>query len=136
MKSLSPTLLPLSALAVLLALPAGESARSDDAAAPQKLLRHVVLFNFKDEAAAEQVEAVVTAFGHLPDKIDVIQDYEWGMNNSPEGLSKGYTHCFLVSFKSEEDRDAYLPHPEHQAFVQVLKPVLEDVLVIDYWAHE
>jgi hypothetical protein len=28
----------------------------------------------------------------------------------------------------------YLPHPAHKAFVDVLMPHLDKVLVIDYWA--
>jgi hypothetical protein len=99
-----------------------------------KALRHVVLFKFKDESSVEDVQKVVDAFMELPSKIDVIQDFEWGTNNSPEGLAQGFTHCFFVTFKSEADRDIYLPHPEHKAFVDVLGPHLDKVLVIDYWA--
>jgi len=100
---------------------------------PEKLLRHVVMFKFQDTATPEAIKVVEDAFHALPDKIDVIHDYEWGINNSPEGLNKGLTHCFLVTFKSEADREVYLPHPDHKAFVEVLKPVLDDVTVIDYW---
>ncbi len=96
-------------------------------------LRHVVLFKFKpgtDPAAITQVEV---AFAALPSKIPEIRDFEWGLNNSPEDLNKGFTHCFLVTFDSEEDRAVYLPHPDHQAFVGLLSDILEDVTVIDYW---
>jgi hypothetical protein len=102
----------------------------------QEKLRHVVLFKFKEDASEEDIEEVEEAFSALPDKISEISDYEWGTNNSPEGLDKGFTHCFIVTFDSEEDREVYLPHPDHQAFVEVLEPHLEDVLVVDYWANE
>ena len=104
-----------------------------DIAAPDSLLRHVVLFKFKEDASPEAVKKIQDAFSALPDQIDAIHDYEWGVNNSPEGLSKGLTHCFFVTFASEEDRQAYLPHPDHQAFVKLLEPVLDDVTVVDYW---
>ncbi|WP_114750607.1 Dabb family protein [Pleomorphovibrio marinus] len=97
-------------------------------------LRHVVLFKFNEESSEEDIKKVEDAFIALADKIPLIKDFEWGTNNSPEGLDKGLTHCFLVTFESEADRDAYLPHPEHQAFVEVLKPHLADVTVVDYWA--
>ena len=99
-----------------------------------RLLRHVVLFKFKEGADPAGIRAVEEAFAALPDKIDAIHDLEWGTNNSPEDLARGYTHCFLVTFKSEEDRAAYLPHPAHKAFVEVLKPVIDEVHVVDYWA--
>lgn len=97
------------------------------------LLRHVVLFKFKDGTSAENIKKVEDAFTALPSKISEIQDYEWGLNNSPEGLEKGFTHCFFLTFKSEQDRAVYLPHPDHKAFGDVLGPFLDDVLVIDYW---
>ena len=50
-----------------------------------------------------------------------------------EGKAEGLTHCFFVTFASEADRDAYLPHPDHAAFGPVLRPHLEKVLVVDYW---
>lgn len=98
------------------------------------LLRHVVLFKFKDDTSPEDVKKVEEAFIALGDKIPLIKDFEWGTNNSPEGLNKGLTHCFFVTFESEKDRDDYLPHPAHKEFVDVLLPHLDDVTVVDYWA--
>lgn len=104
--------------------------------APKKQLRHVVLFKFKESATEADIQSVEAAFSALPGKIPEISGYEWGTNNSPEGLDKGFTHCFFLSFDSEEDRAVYLPHPDHKAFGDVLKPHLEDVLVLDYWTGE
>jgi hypothetical protein len=98
-------------------------------------LRHVVLFAFKDDASADQVDAIVTGFADLPGAIPGIVAYEWGTNVSPEGLNDGFTHCFTLTFASNEDRDAYLVHPVHQQFVQKLLPSLERSLVLDYWAR-
>ncbi len=98
-----------------------------------KVLRHVVLFKFKDTSSAQDVKKVEDAFIALKGKIKLIKDFEWGTNNSPEGLNQGLTHCFLASFASEKDRDDYLVHPDHKAFVEVLKPHLDKVTVIDYW---
>ena len=98
-----------------------------------KLLQHVVLFKFKDDAKAEDVKKVEEAFIALKSQIKEIKAVEWGLNNSPENLNQGFTHCFLVSFASEKDRDIYLPHPKHKEFVTMLGPVLDKALVIDYW---
>lgn len=96
-------------------------------------LRHVVLFKFKEDADPAAIKKVEEAFAALPGKIPQIRDFEWGMNNSPEGLNKGLTHCFLLTFDSEEDRAVYLPHPDHKAFGALLGDILEDVTVVDYW---
>ena len=95
------------------------------------LLRHVVLFKFKEGTTKSQIKEVEDAFSALPSKIEQIKGYEWGLNNSPEGLDKGFTHAFFLTFESEEDRAIYLPHPDHKAFGAVLTPHLDDVLVID-----
>jgi len=97
-------------------------------------LRHVVLFSFKDDADADQVQSIVDGFAALPRAIPGIVAYEWGTNVSPEGLNDGFTHCFTLSFASAEDRDTYLSHPEHQRFVGTLGSVLARSLVLDYWA--
>jgi hypothetical protein len=99
-----------------------------------KVLRHVVLFKFKDASSAADVKKVEDAFRALKGKISLIKDFEWGKNTSPENLNQGLTHCFLATFASDKDRDDYLVHPDHKAFVEVLKPHLDKVTVIDYWA--
>jgi quinol monooxygenase YgiN len=96
------------------------------------MLRHLVLLKFKAEAAPAEVEAIVQAFAALRESIDAVSGLEWGTDVSPEGLAKGFTHAFLLSFADAAARDAYLPHPDHQAFVERLQPLLADVLVIDY----
>lgn len=98
-------------------------------------LRHVVMFQFKDTATPEQIRSIEEHFARLPDSIPAIVDYEWGVNNSPEGLNDGLTHCFLVTFKDAAGREAYLPHPAHEAFVTELKPILEKAVVVDYVAR-
>lgn len=100
-----------------------------------RLLRHVVLFKFKDDATSAQVQQIEAAFRALPDQITVIHTFEWGTDVSVEGLAQGFTHCFFVTFQSASDRDAYLPHPAHQAFGALLRPYLDKVLVLDYWTQ-
>jgi Stress responsive A/B Barrel Domain len=101
-----------------------------------RVLRHVVLFKFKDTATPEDVKKVEAAFAELPSKLSVIKGYEWGTNNSPENLNQGLTHCFLLTFSSEKDRDAYLVHPDHKAFGKILGPHLDKATVVDYWTEK
>jgi len=102
----------------------------------KKLLRHLVIFKFKDESSKEDVNNLNQAFNALADDIPVIKDFEWGLNDSPENFHQDFTHCYLLTFSSEEDRDSvYTPHPKHQAFVQSLQPHLDKVFVVDYWTN-
>ena len=102
----------------------------------EKMLRHVVFFGFDDSLSASQVEEIEKAFALLPSRIDVVKDFEWGTDCSPEGLQKGHTHCFFLTFSSEKDRDAYLIHPAHQEFGKLINGKLKAVTVIDYWANK
>ncbi len=111
----------------------GHSENDSDKVIPAKQLRHVVLFKFKEDADPAAIKRAEDAFMALPDKIPEIKDFEWGLNNSPEGLEKGFTHCYFLTFDSEEGRAVYLPHPDHKAFGKLLDGILDDVLVVDYW---
>lgn len=99
-------------------------------------LRHVVSFKYKETATPEQIQKVEDAFRALKKSIPGIVSFESGTNVSPENLNKGLTHCYILTFKTEKARDAYLVHPEHKAFGQLVGPVLADVCVIDFWVRE
>jgi hypothetical protein len=102
----------------------------------KKELRHVVLFGWKANADTATIKGIVAAFRTLPSQIKTIQAFEWGVNNSPEKLNQGLTHCFLLTFANEKDRDDYLVHPAHKAFTQLLPNVLDKVTVMDYWVQQ
>lgn len=98
------------------------------------MLRHVVLFRWKAETSPEKINAIEDAFRALPAGIPQIADFEWGRDVSVQGLSQGFTHCFVVTFASEADRDIYATHPEHLAFIALCGPHREAILVVDYFA--
>ena len=98
------------------------------------MLRHVVLFRWKPETGAEKVREIEDAFRALPAKIPQIAGFEWGRDVSVQGLSQGFTHCFVVSFASEADRDGYAPHPDHAAFIALSRPHVDGLVVLDYFA--
>lgn len=118
--------------AVLVSMTLTPTARAAD---EKKMLYHVVSVKFKADATPEQIKAAEQAFAALKTKIPGIASLNWGTNISPEKKDKGFTHCFVLTFASEKDRDAYLPHPEHKAFGKVLGPVVADVMVIDFWSQ-
>ncbi|MBK9138531.1 MAG: Dabb family protein [Verrucomicrobia bacterium] len=95
-------------------------------------LVHMVSFKFKPEATPAQIKEVETAFAALKKQIPQIVSFEWGTNVSPEGLDKGFTHGFILTFKNAADRDAYLVHPDHKKFGALVGPVLADVFVVDF----
>jgi hypothetical protein len=126
----------ITVLGLCVAVGLAAPAFSADKPAKSNKLVHTVAFKFKATATKDQIQQVEDAFRALPKKIKGIKSFEWGTNVSPEKHDKGFTHGFILTFKSEKDRDAYLVHPDHKAFGGLVGPVLDDVFVIDFWAQE
>jgi len=108
-----------------------------------KILKHIVMYKFKPEIKPEQVQEVVDAFLGLRDKVNanagapgIVLDIQHGLNTSTEGKSDGLTHIFVVTFQNEAGLAAYLKHPAHDAYVQVVKDRREKVVVFDYLAPQ
>jgi hypothetical protein len=99
-----------------------------------KEVKHIVVFKYKATATASQIDEVTTAFIALKTKVPGITAFEYGVNNSPENLNKGFTHVYLLTFKDVAARDAYLPHPEHKKFGELLGRlnILEEPFVVDF----
>lgn len=100
----------------------------------EKVLRHTVFFRYKPEVKPETKEEVIKRFAALKDEIPFILSFEGGPNVQVENLGDGFEHVFCVTFPDAEARDAYLPHPAHQFFVGFVGPLLDKVIVGDYWA--
>jgi hypothetical protein len=103
--------------------------------ADKRQLRHAVFFKFKEDASEAQIAEVEAAFAALPAKIDAIKGFEAGKNLQPGRYDHGFTHCYLLTFDSEQGRDEYLPHPDHKAFGASLRPILDKVRVLDFWTE-
>jgi hypothetical protein len=103
-------------------------------AAQKAQVRHMVVFKFRADATPAQIQQVTDALRALKDTIPGIVSFEHGVNNSPEKKNLGFTHAYLITFESAAARDAYLPHPAHKKFGDLLGTlkVMEDVFVVDY----
>lgn len=105
-------------------------------ASTQQVLRHVVLLKFKENTPAADITHLEDEFRTLAKvKVSQVTNYEWGTNVSKENLDHGYTHCFVLTFDNEKDRDIYIAHQDHVAFVELLKPHMAGATVIDFWAN-
>lgn len=129
---MSNTLTRLGFVLALLALPLVPMSLTAQTA--KQPVRHVVVFKYKPSATPDQIQQVTQAFRDLRNKIPGITAFEDGVNNSPEGKNLGFTHVYLMTFESAAARDAYLPHPEHKKFGELLGKlgILEDAFVVDY----
>lgn len=124
LKTLLPVILLFLASFLMTATPAHSA---------ESVLRHVVSFKFKAETSAEQIRQIEAAFGTLKSKIPQVKSLEWGTDVGPENLAKGFTHMWILTFSDLGALKTYIDHPDHVAFVNLLKPQLEDVFVLDFF---
>ncbi len=100
-------------------------------------VHHIVLFKFKDDASPQEILHIVKEFAEMAEKVPGIIGYQWGTNNSPEGLNQGFTHAFLITLKNREARDTYMTHPVHRDFADNLAlPRVEKAFVFDFEVEE
>jgi hypothetical protein len=83
-------------------------------------VKHIVVFKYKADATPAQIKETTDFFKGLQKTIPGIVSFEHGINSSTEGLNQGYTHIYLLTFENAAARDAYLPHPEHKKFGELL----------------
>ncbi|MBS4075110.1 Dabb family protein [Ameyamaea chiangmaiensis] len=112
------------------------------------LLRHVVLFRFRDTTTTDQKAEVVRRYLRLvqdsrrPDGHAVVQSIDGGRQNSGEASAAPYDLGFVVTFASEGDRNYFVGapvvtapgffDPAHQAFKDYVAPLVDGVSVFDF----
>jgi len=101
-------------------------------------IKHVVLLKFRNSTSERKLGEIFAALGGLRDRIPGLLDFSGGAYCSPEGLQRGFTHGFVMTFADAASRDAYLPHPEHEKVKQMIFPELDgglDGVVAFDWEH-
>jgi hypothetical protein len=84
-----------------------------------------VLLRFRTDLAEGAIEAIFQELRCFRQSIPGITGFQGRAYNASEGLAKGFTHRFTVTFADAAARDAYLPHPFRQSVVGRLMPMLE-----------
>jgi len=89
------------------------------------MVEHLVLFRFRAEVSQQQIASLFEQLRALAAEVDGICGFRGGAYSSTEGLNQGFSHGFVMTFRNEAARDAYLPHPAHQRLVATLLPMLK-----------
>jgi hypothetical protein len=96
------------------------------------MIKHIVLFKIKDTVTDGQVQNIFSELAGLKALIPGLLDFSGGPYSSTEGLNKGFTHGFVMNFETADDRDTYLPHPEHERVKEIIIPCIDDVVAFDF----
>lgn len=95
------------------------------------MITHIVLLRPRPDAPEASLAALGDEVRALADAIPGIEEVRFGPDVSPEGLQDGHRWAFVVRFADAAARDAYLPHPAHEAFAARLGRLVEGVTVVD-----
>lgn len=99
------------------------------------MIRHCVFVKFRADVPSEERQAIYDELRALVGPIDGLLAASFGPNVSPEGLSRGFADGFIMDFRDLAARDAYLPHPLHQAaafrLVAAAEGGVDGILVFD-----
>lgn len=99
-------------------------------------IKHMVLLRLKPSTTRETIADIFEGLDDLVGKIPGLKDVCGGPYSSPEGLHKGFTHGFVMTFADAESRDVYLTHPDHEVvkekIVTCLAAGLGDVIAFDF----
>lgn len=115
------------------------------------VIRHMVMFRFKPHITQAERRAVTQHFMALaklsrrPDGSPVVVSIEAGPQISGENADVGLEQGYLVTFRSQGDRNFYVGRPivtqqhffdpAHDAFKSFAAPYLEQVVVFDFPAE-
>ena len=95
-------------------------------------VKHIALFKFKEGTTEEQINRIFDDILDVTENVAGVEDYVSGTNNSPEGLNKGFSHGFVMTFADAPSRDAYLSNSDHEKVKSLLLANIEDGLAFDF----
>ncbi|KAI3524799.1 hypothetical protein L1887_03463 [Cichorium endivia] len=97
----------------------------------QEIIEHVVLFKVKSDAESSKVAAMVSGLNGLS-SLDLTVHLSFGQLLRSRCSSLTFTHMLHSRYRSKEDLRAYAVHPEHVRVVNENKPIIDDIMAVDW----
>lgn len=106
------------------------------ALAEEAAIEHIVLFDIKDEVAPETVERVMAAGRSLLSDIPGVAYVSIGRKAlaDRDAHIKDYDVGLYLRFRDQEAMAGYGPHVLHKVFVDMVKPLVAKMQVVDFYA--
>ena len=94
------------------------------------MLTHVVLFKFKPETTAGDIQQMAEGLGGLPQLIEEILEFRFGTDVLH--TERSYDFALVSSFDDLEAMQRYQVHPEHQKVLAFIKTIVSSVFAVDF----
>ena len=94
------------------------------------MVKHIVMFDFKDENKQENLLKAKRMLEALVDTVPSLKSMEVGLNFSEE--ERAMDLSIITTFDDKEGLALYANHPEHLEVVAFIKTVVSQSKVSDY----
>lgn len=94
------------------------------------MIDHVVLFTVREDVSRDDAEDLVRSLAALKGTVPGVVDLSVGENFSER--AGGYTHGLFGRFRTRDDLQGYIEHPDHFAAVKKLDERTTGRVVVDY----
>lgn len=95
------------------------------------MLRHTVLFRFKEDTSEEAIAALEVGLARMPATIAGIKRYEFGRD---AGITEGmYDFALVADFDDADAYREYASHPDHLDLIRTcVVPIVDDTVRVQY----
>lgn len=94
------------------------------------MIRHIVLFKFKDEVPPEERRAFIARLKQLPQQIAEIKEFEIGEDITR--AARSYDLALVATYEDEEALRRYAEHPDHLPVVELSRRLCQHIVAVDY----
>lgn len=97
----------------------------------EKIVVHIVLFKFKEGTTGEQIQRLKNEILKQKGTIPQLLDVSFGEDFAKR--AKGFTHAEVAVFQTRKALEHFNTSEYHKSLIAAhIKPVLEDIIVLDY----
>jgi hypothetical protein len=94
------------------------------------MIRHIVLFKFKDDVSSQEREAFIARLKRLPEQIAEIKEFEVGQDITR--APRSYDLALVAVYEDEAALRRYAEHPDHLPVVEQSRKICQHIVAVDY----
>jgi Stress responsive A/B Barrel Domain len=94
------------------------------------MLKHVVLFRFKQTTGEAEIDTLIDGLSALPELIPEIREYVFGRDIVRS--ERSYDFALISAFDDLPAMQRYQVHAEHQKVIAHVKSICESILAVDF----
>ncbi|CAH8362040.1 unnamed protein product [Eruca vesicaria subsp. sativa] len=99
-----------------------------------QIVEHIVLFKVKEDVDSDKIDAMVNDLKNLGTIDQAVYLFAGPIHRLISPLS--FTHVLHSRYRTKEDLNAYVEHPQHLRAVEEWMAIWEDVMAFDYIADQ